>query len=334
MVHEKNLSNLTSNRFLEGPTYYKYSWILAQVVSAIILIFSIWITFSLIISGRKSKKWRLRNMDKASILRTIGVFCPITLFIRTLTTQALVLIEKFEPNNEKGDRMCEMVIDASLFLFAVVIFPTYVFLWYRQRMLYSRPTLQSMNNKFVQFFSFLFVICLVLGGGSSAFLVTIPKSFQMSNFGCVYLAIQPVDRKANIVTAATLVFSQVILLGLFCYPFIRHRKESKNLTNTSRNAKPDKAMFKAIRSATISTTICVISDIVSIILVSILGNRGAPLTLTRPIYDISLFINVISVLFCFDKFKTIFFGFCNSNVENNPSNNLQSVRSVNTTTSC
>ena len=72
----------------------------------------------------------------------------------------------------------------------------------------------------------------------------------------------------------------------------------------------DQRVFNAIKSATVSMACCVLSDIFAMVLSTMVLGRNAPLTLSRTVYDVSLFVNVVAVLFCFDNTKKIVVGPC------------------------
>ena len=138
-------------------------------------------------------------------------------------------------NNEKNNELCEVLIDFSIVIFSLSSLPVYVFLWYRQRILFSHPSLKRVNMNKIKFFSNLFIVLLFLGGGSSCFIKTIPVSYKMSKFGCVKRLHGDENMLESYTTAVTLVVSQVILFALFVHPLRMHRNvTSANLSTAKK----------------------------------------------------------------------------------------------------
>merc|ERR1739838_852825 len=113
----------------------------------------------------------------------------------------------------------------------MAILPTYVFLWYRMRMIYTQPSLKHLNNSTVRFLSYTFIL-LLLAGGSTACAVAFlqPMNFRISSAGCVNHLEHVVDYTSNYLATGTLVLSQLILFGLFLYPLMIHRQANREST--------------------------------------------------------------------------------------------------------
>ena len=313
------ISNISFNltRNLDGPDFFNKSWIFAQMFNTLFIIGTLWDLIAFITYATRNDKWKRSNKKnrKNSNLLTVATLCPCLLIIRLLGTQALILVGEAAGLDSQGDRMCEIVFDFSIVMFSFSTLPVYVFLWYRQKMLYSQASLKKLNTKTVKFFSNLFMVLLFLGGGSSCFIKTLPVSYQNSNFGCVQRTGKKANHLANYITAVTLIISQVILFSLFIHPLRLHGKGAKaSLKRSASVAKKRKMkeerVYKAIKSAFVSCIICVTSDIVAVVMSTVILPKTTPCTLTRTIYDMSLFVNLVSVLFCFENASEILFVLC------------------------
>ena len=316
-------------RVISGPSFYQHSWILVQVITSALILGAIWAFVSLVTYATKTGKWNRsdKRKSKTANLLTLAALCPVMFFLQSLATQSLVIVDRTFANDVSGDRACEVVIDASVVLFSFSTSPAYFFLWYRQKMLYSQPSLKHLNTRTVRFFSYLFLVLLLFGGMSSCFIHTIPVSYQMSNLGCVRSQTKRPNILANLITVATLILSQVILLGLFCHPLRLHKSNTevvRKASSASRNStassstkmlkgkgkNKEERVYKAIRKATVSMLLCVSSDISAVVMITMVFKGNTPMCLSRVIYDISLFTNIVSVMFCFEEYSKILVGVC------------------------
>ena len=167
----------------------------------------------------------------------------------------------------------------------------------------------------MKFLSWTFVIVFTIGGGVPALLHTIPRSYRMSELGCVRWPEGSDSFVANHMTAVTLVVTQLILLALFCYPLRLHNlKRNKTKKEASSSAKKacsnnnstEERVIRAMRKAMVSTAVCVISDVFTLFMITVVIKR-APLHLSRSAYDLNLTVKSMSVLFCFDGWRKIVF---------------------------
>ena len=320
--------NKTSDYCLQNvSSLFQKSWIIAQSTTALIMFCSIWTFASLIVSGIKFKKWDRKTKKKRKVanLLFLAVISPLCLILRVLGTQTLIIVEKFAPLNKVGDFRCEIVMDISLILFMVASLPVYTFLWYRQKMLYSNVSLKHLNTKPVRFMSFLFIFILVVGGLSTAIISTGPNNFRISNVGCIQ---KRNSSSANYINAAVLISCQILLACLFCFPLIKHKQNvslSRSNSSATQKNKVD-SVHKAVKLASISCAICIISDVCVMLLATIAFIEG-PLTLTRSIYDVSLFINILCIIVCIENWKKILFS-CLQKPQPDKNENLNSVNTI------
>ena len=314
-----NTSSINSdlNRNLTGPEFFKNSWLFAQIFNTFFIIGTIWNLIAFITYATRNDKWKRgdKKKRKNSNLLLLATLCPCTLLVRLLSTEALILVGKTGGLDPDGDRMCEIVFDFNIVMFSFSTLPVYTFFWYRQKMLYSEASLKMLNTKTVKFFSNAFVVLIFLGGGSACFVKTIPIAEQNSNFGCVERTGRKANHLPSFITAFTLIISQVILFGLFIHPLRLHGRGAKaslkrSASVTKKKKKKEERVFQAIKSAFVSCVICVFSDVVALVMSTLVLPKTTPLCLTRNLYDMSLFVNLISVMFCFKNSSEILFVLC------------------------
>ena len=135
------------------------------------------------------------------------------------------------------------------------------------------------------------------------------------NFGCVERTKRKANHLPSFITTFTLIISQVIFFGLFVHLLRLHDKGAKvslkrSASVTKKKKKKEERVFQAIKSAFVSCVICVLSDVVAVVMSTVVLPKTTPLSLTRTIYDMSLFVNLVSVMFCFENASEILFVLC------------------------
>lgn len=302
---------LNNTEELVTSDYIKGLWIFSQIANGFIFLTTIWILVSFIRYIQKSKSSNRKRRKRFIALWFI--FCFVILILRLIMTQILLILNEFSNSDSFGYVNCEKIMDLSLILFPVAILPTYIFLWYRQLMLYKQPSLQQLKGTKVKFFSHSVIAILFTLGTVSTLTSTIPTNYQMSNIGCIKRLDQNPNFLPNYLNALTLVLSQTILLGLFCYPLFMHYKTNKSIRSLYvRTQRREFVDFtnKVIKSAIISMVVCISSDIFAVILSTAVLDRKTPVYVSRTIYNFSLLINMISVMFSFIKVKQFMFTYC------------------------
>ena len=299
----------------------------ALVLSLILLIVSLWIASSIIMYGVRTKKWKFNtkvvSQKNALVSLCLAAAGLLITSLRFMTTVLIVAIGYTYEENEEGSRACEILLDFSVAVYALSIAAIYFFVWYRQKLFYSQPMMSHLKTKTVLFFSHSFVIIFLCFGVSSVILFVNPVTYELSKKdGCKILEEAENEHFSNYLVAATLVTSQVILLGLLLNPTIALRSDLSisSLEKTSKSIiTKNKRIMRAARAACLCTLVCIISDLLAAFLVSFI------LTETRSsfrnlVYDFGLIVNVISIVFCFENYKKIFTSLVCSNKKRNLSN--------------
>ena len=162
-----------------------------------------------------------------------------------------------------------------------------------------------MNSKAVRVVSGATITLLIFGHFLSLFVYTVGDTFVwVKDFGC------KTERTHTLRNYAifTWVFNQLIVLtlfGLFLRPLIiKLISQDENGAESNR-----KEIKRAIRISTFSLLACVLSDI----LVPVVART---LTYNRPnfyfafFFDQSLLINIVALVFTYEKYPDILFGVC------------------------
>ncbi|CAK8694227.1 unnamed protein product [Clavelina lepadiformis] len=220
MPIEMNNTNST-----ESEPYIRWKhadWLIAEVINSLLILSTLWIIFSLIHFGIKHKKWsknQTGNADKLTggIVYTLTVVCAILALVR-------FIVDQFAFNIGIGigfDKECEVLADAVLVLYFLVISAVYAFLWLRQRIFYANNMLFVNVGIFLKVLSSSSYVILFLAGLAGLLLTTIPVNHPSSPEGCVYVESEEIGPVAWMIFLVVLVAGQTTLVGLFIYPLKR-----------------------------------------------------------------------------------------------------------------
>ena len=230
------MENVTNNNAKYLREYEAELWLASFCINIFIMIISLWLAASIAVYGCTTGKFRPNKRTRLSedLLMRLAFVIAILLFPRITTTHALLWFG-FEPGPD-SDRTCEQLIDASVFVYNLALFPIGVFLWLRQRSLYLQPSLRSLYTtplKILSWGSILFLFCSGIG---LMFLLMIPTEFEASGNGC--RGSDGVDPHKNVlyVLTAVIVVGELSILFLFIYPLYRHR-QPQFLSSTSKEDK-------------------------------------------------------------------------------------------------
>jgi len=231
------MKNFTGNNTGASPNYESELWIISLCINLILIVMSLWMTASIVAYGIISGKFYRNKRTRLSenLLLKLAFIMAILLFPRILTSQALLWIG-YNPDPD-SDRSCEQLIDASVIVFYVALFPVGLFLWLRQRSLYLQPSLITLYSTPIMILSWGSILFLFFSGIGICLVLTISTDFESSWNGCRNK--EGVDRQKVVhnVLTAILVMGELTLLLLFIYPLYRHR-QTQPFSNFNSKGKP------------------------------------------------------------------------------------------------
>ena len=235
-MNYNNLTTMNNNNSTIAPCPYirwqHWNWIVPITVNSIFILMTLWILFSLIYYGNKSKMWVTRKKKNFEKLNTGFIFltvvlCAITALFRFISSQFIFNIGFSVTENKQ----CKIVFDASATLFSLAYLTVFVYLWVRQLVFYTNRMLNTDFSKGLRFFSYLSIILISLGGLGSILANTIPTKYMSTVKGCVLI---PLDSTSSAIivmmSSLVLLFGQIILVGLLIYPLHKHSNQEKCLT--------------------------------------------------------------------------------------------------------
>ena len=297
----------TENTTTQGQAFYGAAWKWAQAVTVTLMVGSAWAFTSLLSHGIQNKKFkrrspRLEKYNKETMF-TLRLVCPLVLFVRLLCTQVLIICDRTSLPHESAaaaDYCCEVSTDSSVVFYGISQLSIVSVLWYRQKSLYCQPTMHSLNTRTVRSLSWLVVVLALLGGVPSLVVKVTPVNYESSHHGCVERLEKTPAYTTNYITLALVALSQLILFALFCHPLRVHRNNTKGSTRRSFRQGSRLRVYKAMKKATVSMAVCVLSDVIALLVGTLSLSRGTPLCLSNAVYDCTSFVSVASVLLSFD----------------------------------
>lgn len=324
-----NLNSSSQNITSPFIRWQHWNWIVPEVVNSIFILLTIWIFFSLIHYGNKSKKWATRankNFEKlnAGFVLMAAVFCAVTALFRFIVSQvALNLTHSYNENSK-----CKMISNVLVVAYCLATFSVYVYLWVRQSVFYTNRMLSTNFSKSLRFFSYLSIVLIFLGGLGAIFFNTLPSNYHSTPVGCAYI---PEDSTLTatmvIVSTMVTVLGQIILVGLVVYPLLKHSNERGclamcGLSNCYKrnqqsefsqkknkihhhHAQSNKKIHKILRKTVIFSIIIVISDIIFLVVTTYALTGQNNRRISTMLYDIATFANLLFVVSSIGHWKNI-----------------------------
>ncbi|XP_076810719.1 uncharacterized protein LOC143453322 [Clavelina lepadiformis] len=241
----------------EYEVYMKWKqadWIIPVTVNALLMAATAWITLSLVHYGIRNKKWaktKMRNAEKLNggIVYTSTVVCGVTTLIRLANSQSSFNIGFGNDYDEE----CERISDAEFALYCLVLLSVYFFQWLRQGIFYANNMLHNNFSTGLKVVSAGSIVFIILAGVSAVLVNTIPVNYPSSPEGCIYKESEEIGATAWIVCVVVIVIGQLLLVGLFIYPFKAEFVQS--VCGCCPGHTKDKATISSDRKTSIATII-------------------------------------------------------------------------------
>ena len=316
----------------------------AVTIASLLLIISVYLFLVTILYEVKvSQARKLQSGNHRGSKNGSNYFCKVwntaadrIRFLIVISVSSIMIRQTLEivelQFSTKSDVICNNLRAIKNILYVFCISPLYIILWMRQRMFYT-SRLQNIFNKFVKTLSASVIVIMIIGNiiGISLFLGT--RKYASHPTGCV-IASSTVNTKlpGAVLLGCTVIF-QIILLFLFLYPLILHKKDAERLDVKNSN------IWNVIRRICILTTLTVIFDVSAAVVTLIIDDLVISV-FRQLVYDVSLFVACICVILAFNDWKQRLFPFlsqtdsaaCSTTPQNSQKVTSQSVLEVTTVT--
>ncbi|XP_077971752.1 uncharacterized protein LOC144425869 [Styela clava] len=218
----------------------------------------------------------------------------------------------------KSDFLCTVILKVHIVLYSLPIASIYTFLWARQRIMYRHPSMRLFSSKRTQFASWYIIFTLFNGFIATAVLFLTTRSYTKSDFGCALKNTSIPKFIPWLILIGTTVISQTLLLALFLYPLVRHRKVMKTAQLDNQMTDTVKPVIKRVFLVTL---VCVLSDVIAALVTLATSN----ILISNIFYDINLLVNMFGICFSFADWKNRLFPW-KHNITNEYTNKIQTER--------
>ena len=199
-------------------------------------------------------------------------------------------------NQTAAETVCKVFSRISIVAITGGYGLVYLFLWFRQRVIYVHPSLKVLNNKCVSVFSFVVLILWILFWISifSAYLTKVQYKLNRKS-GCVLdkNSVKPYNEMVYTWTAVS-ISMQISLLSLFIYPILKQARWRDQQNNPN--------LMRRVKKAVVFSSICLGTDIATIV-VYLFIVTDCVVNTAKWVYGINLLINHLITIGCFDHWK-------------------------------
>ena len=320
-----------------SPEQSNYIRFVGLCVYIVLMIVELWIIISLTHFGIKTRKWRRLPSKNPDLLSSGKIYLSVVFcYVSALVYHIVVAVYRnYGYGYQLGkDEFCNTIRDMSVIMYTMCSFSVGLFLWLRQRMLYT-AFLQTVHfSKALKVFSFMIIFIAIFGLVSGLILSILPYDFIASPIGCIRRRSSRFRVPALVILVFTVIFSQVALLSVFIhgllasyrsagtpksrYLFCCTLKSSVEEGHVTKNPRDrTKAIVQnVIRKTIIFSALSLLSDLLvafgSVYLIQPGGHRDTILLLSA----LSVSMNSSFVIFSFIPWRNMIASPCRSYTHN------------------
>lgn len=222
----EDITNMTNGTYGQQFKYHG-SYSACLPIYTLLIVIDLWILFSLIHYGIKTKKWRrnhsaLTRTLSSGVVYTSVIVCACLCFCYHL----LVAINRRNGYNKNEGELCDLMIDLIRSVYGLIVFNVNVFLWLRQRVFYTNRVYHKIFGKISKALSFSIIFIILVGGVSGLILSGLPKDNVSSPIGCVYKPKGHLRNSSLLVTSLIIVFGQSALVCLLVHALLTVKRSS------------------------------------------------------------------------------------------------------------
>ena len=266
--------NVTTTTLYKQPNQKQLKFLYLSFY-IVLMIVDLWLIISLIHYGIKTKKWRGLQPWNPNLLNSGRIYlsvviCSVAAFVYHLFVAVYYNIE-FR-NNE--DTLCKVIGCISIITYGFCFLSVILFLWFRQRMLYTAFLPLAHFTKSLKFFSFIIIFV-------TFFLVVVGVILSISvviftRVGCFLQNDSNLQLAAIASFVCAMIFSQVSLLVIFIHALLssqgfnvkkrslfccKHQPENRQKANRT-----GIMVNKIVKKATVFAALSLLSDLLALLL--------------------------------------------------------------------
>ena len=278
-----------------------------QIILILLMTLSFWIFISLLIFGIKKKAWSLQKSRATTTLMTAALLCPFMLFLRLIFSQALLNFRRSASHTPEAEKICFIITFMHRSFYAITTTLAYFFLWFRQRILYSKPLLNHLNTRLINTISISLPPIFIIGFVAINIMFFVGHN-QVNEHGCTYKFHADLGSTPLYICTIFTTITQIALFALLFRPLLIYHSVSSDLQRKYMGQR----LLYLIKLASITAFVSITSDVISLFVAqTIQTTYGMNTLLPGVVFDTNLAINVLSLIFCFEDFSKIIFAFRN-----------------------
>ena len=278
------------------------SWSLAQAFTGLHICIEVYVIISLIFFGVRTNKLCAPWDRSKTRLLLIGIYTPIIHLVNIAITEILLTTSTlYDPGYDTtaADTACTTLVHLRLTTYSMAMLPSFVFLWYRHRIIYRKLELTKQKKLFMEVMSGISISLLLVSMAFLFVFAIITTSYLRTPYGCVLKPLLKSSFKTMEMLFAILFFVSWILMSVLLVFLLVTADITGDATSH--------LVHKVIKKTVISIIVCVLSYMLSLS-VSFLALPGSwPRYVTCVIYDCSIAVNSLSVVLSYLDHWDIFF---------------------------
>ena len=292
-----------------------YEWIIDIIFTGILILVSFYLLLALAFHQLKIKQSQTNKFTTLTIEQKYGVLSKYTCiligcvsFFGQSSSFAELWIEFYIVNcnlSLSQEAMIAPVCKALPTLYNVSMTigtgMVFLFLWFRQRILYIHPCLKTLNNKCLENFSIgIIVVWLLFYVALYPTYFILVRLHYVANNGCI-VEEDTLDSNKNLtlVWVAVSILMQLSLLFLFVYPILTRTTRRGHQSSEQRST----ALMRRVKKAIFFTSITLGTDIVTVIIALIFRTEYSIGFVFH--FGTNLVVNHLVTIACFDNWKQL-----------------------------
>ena len=296
----------------ETASFTSSVWLADLVIIGVLLAVSSYLLAALIFHKLKVEKpqGRFLSLSLEKRYGVISTYICILIGVASVTRQANGLARRLIELRELSevgtyeestiDKICNIVPSVGDTAISIGSGFVYLFLWFRQRVLYVHPSLKIICNKCVKFISlsilvgwFIFYIALYCN-----LLILVHYRFKI-RVGCT-VEESVFDTYTYIIVSwlVASILMQIGLLFLFVYPILK-----SSMWRSQQQSERNTGLLERVKKAVALASVCLATDILTIAIRAIVISRNGSIVLS--IFATNLVINHLTTIACFDHWKEL-----------------------------
>lgn len=296
--------------FFDPRANYERPWLRDEILTSFLTALALYLVVSLftfeIIQGRNKAKEgkKIKNLSRrVEDFLSQGALC----LAAAIFALVRCIFEQIELRfGTTSDLACKIYQHQLVEIFHTSLTCLYLLLWSRQLKMYKHKALRHLGSPLLRFISMVVIIGYIASGAATAITYLINFTLISSRIGCVY-DLTKIDPQNSTLPGLLLFVSALVfqfaLLGLLIYPLVKHYKIRVCCGGSDGSRQNSGNVRRTVIRLSVCASVCVLSDMVSCVLLMTLHNGVTPISFWANVYTINLLVNILTVTLSFVDWK-------------------------------